>query len=220
MTGSALPSSTPPRWTLLVVLALSVLVLDQVSKFLAVKHLTTVMREVRAETLPQQVEAWVTEKNLDYTGRNLATPPKTLVPAFWSWRYAENPGAAWSIGRSLPDGVRRGVFLVIPLLATLLITLYYRRLHPSQMLLRVALGLVLGGALGNFIDRVLRGYVIDFVDWHLADPTWQQPSLHWPTFNVADVGISCGVALIVLDSIVVWWQQRKAPAQTAGAQAD
>ena len=66
----------------------------------------------------------------------------------------------------------------------------------------------MGGALGNLLDRVMRSYVIDFIDWHLNDPNWHT-RWHWPTFNVADTGISLGVALIALDTLKSWWAQRK-----------
>jgi signal peptidase II len=66
--------------------------------------------------------------------------------------------------------------------------------EEAQRLLRVALSLVLAGAVGNFIDRLARGYVVDFVDWHW----WNRPDLYWPTFNVADSMIVVGVGLLLL----------------------
>ena len=67
----------------------------------------------------------------------------------------------------------------------------------------------MGGAFRYLLDRLGRGYVIDFFVWHLADPDWLVRWKHWPTFNVADMGISTGVALIALDTILVWWATRK-----------
>ena len=58
---------------------------------------------------------------------------------------------------------------------------------------------MLGGAVGNALDRIIRGYVIDFIDWHWFDPHWMRPNLHWPTFNVADSGISVGLVLLFLE---------------------
>jgi signal peptidase II len=71
---------------------------------------------------------------------------------------------------------------------------YYRRLRDDQRYLQVALSLVLAGATGNFLDRLARQYVIDFVEWYW----WNRPDLSWPTFNVADSLIVVGVALLVL----------------------
>jgi signal peptidase II len=64
----------------------------------------------------------------------------------------------------------------------------------GQLLMRVALVLIIGGALGNFIDRLNIGYVIDFIDWHYG-------AKHWPTFNIADVWISVGVGLMLIDML-------------------
>ncbi len=71
---------------------------------------------------------------------------------------------------------------------------YYRRLTEEQRFLQVALALVLAGAVGNFIDRLARRYVIDFVEWYW----WNRPDLRWPTFNVADSLIVVGVAMLIL----------------------
>jgi len=78
---------------------------------------------------------------------------------------------------------------------------YYRKLRTDQRYLQIALALVLGGAVGNAIDRVLRGYVIDFIDWHWFDPLWMRPSLHWPTFNLADSGITVGLVMLFLEML-------------------
>jgi signal peptidase II len=71
---------------------------------------------------------------------------------------------------------------------------YYRKLREDQRYLQVALALVLAGAVGNFIDRVARGYVIDFIEWYW----WNRLDLRWPTFNIADSLIVVGVALLVV----------------------
>jgi len=69
------------------------------------------------------------------------------------------------------------------------------RLKSSQKLLIIALVFVLGGALGNLYDRVVFGYVIDFIDWHAF-------GYHWPSFNIADMAISIGALLLIIDSFV------------------
>lgn len=209
-------------WGLLVAIALTILVADQVSKFLAVKHLTTAVQNSHAQTLGAEVETWLTQKHL--MGQALMpTELAPVIPSFWSWRYAENPGAAWSFAAGWPENVRVPFFHLVSLLAIGLIAFYYRRLKDDQRLLRLALALVMGGALGNLVDRLIRGYVIDFVDWHLNDHFWARPGVHWPTFNVADTGISVGVALIAVDTVLVWWAARKptrpAPARAADQRA-
>jgi signal peptidase II len=68
------------------------------------------------------------------------------------------------------------------------------RKHATQTVFCLALALILGGALGNVIDRILFGAVVDFLDFHAY-------GYHWPAFNVADMGISCGAALLVWDAL-------------------
>jgi signal peptidase II len=109
-------------------------------------------------------------------------------------RYAENPGAAWGFMRDLSAGSRTLFFGAVVLAATAFILLYLRRLEAKQRLLQVALSMVLTGAWGNYLDRLVRGYVVDFIDWHW----WKRPDLYWPTFNVADSLIVVGVALLLL----------------------
>ena len=74
------------------------------------------------------------------------------------------------------------------------ILVYFRKLTREQRPAQVALSLVFAGAIGNFIDRVARGYVVDFIDWYW----WNRPDLYWPTFNIADSMIVVGVLLLVL----------------------
>lgn len=197
--------STRSRWAVLAAIALALLAADQVTKFLAVKHLTTRFAEAGATTLREEVSVFVTARHL----RGSALPSKVVVPGFWSHHYAENPGAAWSFAATWPEHVRRPFFHVVSLLAIGLIAFYFHKLAPNQRLLSLALSLVMGGALGNLLDRLMRGYVIDFIDWHLNDHAWQNARVHWPTFNVADSAITVGVMLIALDSLLSWLRERR-----------
>jgi signal peptidase II len=204
-----------PGWARLILIALTIIALDQTTKFLAVKHLTHAFENAHAVSLSQQLDTFIHARHLMFQTRTHVN----VVPWFWSNRYAENPGAAWSLLASAPESIRVPFFHVVSLVAILLIGAYYSRLRSDQKLLGVALSLVMGGALGNLTDRLIRGYVIDFIDWHINDPN-RNTRLHWPTFNVADTGISLGVALIALDTLLSWWQLRKtAPATAAAADA-
>ncbi|QDE93919.1 signal peptidase II [Myxococcus xanthus] len=185
------------RFVLLLIVA--VLAADQVTKYLAVSRLTDALdgREGLA-----RVTGFVTERNLDNRpppedGTYRVLRPYRFIEDYWHFRYVENPGAAWGIFGDLPEGARRLFFLVVSLAAMGFIFVMYRRTPMEQRLARVSLALVTGGALGNFVDRLLRGYVIDFIDWHWRN----QPGMRWPTFNVADVAISVGVSLMLLDSL-------------------
>jgi signal peptidase II len=131
-----------------------------------------------------------------YTLKHLeaySTEPHVVWAPMWRWRYAENPGMAWGFLRDLSERTRTTFFGVVVLAATVAILLYLRRLPPGQRLIQVGLSMVLTGAWGNYVDRLARGYVVDFIDWHW----WKRPDLYWPTFNVADSLIVVGVGLLL-----------------------
>jgi signal peptidase II len=195
------------KWTLLALVASFWLVCDQVTKFLAVEHLTDAFAVAGAQTLPEKISAFVTQRDLlerGLVGRKVAT-----VTGFWDHRYTQNRGAAWGFLAGSGEKFRVPFFHLVSVAAVIFIFSYYRKLRTDQRYLQFALALVLGGALGNALDRILRGYVIDFIDWHWFDPNWLRPSLHWPTFNVADAGISVGLALLLLEMLFV---KKPAPA--------
>ncbi len=186
---------------LLILVAVTVLAADQVTKYLAVSRLTNALdgREGLA-----RVTGYFTEQNLDNNpppedGVFRVLRPHRFIEDYWHFRYVENPGAAWGMFANLPDAARRLFFHVVSVVALAFIFMMYRRTAQEQGLVRLSLALITGGALGNFMDRLLRGYVIDFIDWHWRN----QPGMRWPTFNVADVAISVGVALMLLDSLKV-----------------
>lgn len=106
-------------------------------------------------------------------------------PALAKWfdiHYVTNTGAAFGLFRS------GGLFLkIVAIVVSLVILFYYRHVPDGQWLLRISLGLQLGGSLGNLTDRLRVGHVVDFLDFRV-----------WPVFNVADASIVCGVALLAL----------------------
>ncbi len=110
---------------------------------------------------------------------------------FFNLVLAHNSGAAFSF-LSDAGGWQRWMFSAIAIVASLWIVGLLRQ-HAQQKMFCLALTLVLGGALGNLIDRVAYGYVIDFLDFYWANT-------HFPAFNVADSAISVGAALLLLDS--------------------
>ena len=104
---------------------------------------------------------------------------------------AHNTGAAFSF-LSDAGGIQRWLFTIIAIAASIWIVWLLRR-HSSQKLFAFALSLILGGALGNLVDRVLYGYVVDFLSFH-----WDEH--YFPAFNVADSAITCGAFLLIFDS--------------------
>ncbi len=133
----------------------------------------------------------------------------TVIDGFFRLKYAENAGAAWGLGSTWSPGFRVTFFIVVSVAAVIFILWFFRKLEPRQRLLALAVSLVLGGAVGNLIDRIYMSKVVDFIDWYVAfdEPvnfllfTARAGEHHWPTFNIADVGISVGVALLLIDMI-------------------
>lgn len=123
----------------------------------------------------------------------------TVIPNHFDFIYTLNPGGAWSFLRGLPENLRRPFFLFVSSAAIVFIISVYRRLHPEQWAMRWGLPLALGGAIGNLVDRVRYGSVIDFIDWY---GMYKGREVHWPTFNVADIAIVAGVLLMALDTFI------------------
>jgi signal peptidase II len=114
------------------------------------------------------------------------------IAPFFNMLLVYNHGAAFSL-LSDAGGWQRGLFIAIAVVASVWIAWLLRR-HGADKLFCLALSLILGGALGNVIDRVVIGGVVDFLDFHAY-------GYHWPAFNVADIGISCGAVLLVWDAL-------------------
>ena len=124
----------------------------------------------------------------------------TTVTSFFNITRHHNAGAAFSI---LADagGWQRWFFLGIGFVAVALI-LYFLSKHAAQKLFSFALACILGGAIGNLVDRSMHGYVVDFLDFHFK---WLAPAFHqghFPTFNVADAAISLGAFCLILDELL------------------
>ena len=195
------------RWKLLIIIGLSVALIDQWTKFLAVKHLTPSM-----ETL-QSVGAQVSSFYNDIKGPctnvpSTRCPTVQVIDGFWSWRYAENKGAAWSLFARAGDAFRVPFLVGVSILAVFFIVSFVRKLEEHQKMLLYALCLICGGAIGNLIDRIYLGYVIDFIDWYVGNS-------HWPTFNIADSAISVGVGLIGLNMVLDHFKGKKPAEATA-----
>ncbi|MFZ2843599.1 signal peptidase II [Psychrobacter sp.] len=131
---------------------------------------------------------WLAETNLTFL------EPVPVIEPFLNWTLAYNYGAAFSF---LADagGWQKWFFSGLALLMSLFLIGYLIKAPRKAKLLSVGLALVLGGAIGNLIDRLLNGKVTDFIHVHYAD-VW-----HYPIFNIADIGICIGVALIVIDML-------------------
>ncbi|HEX4857565.1 MAG TPA: signal peptidase II [Usitatibacteraceae bacterium] len=132
-------------------------------------------------------------------------PGETKVLLSWfNLVLAHNSGAAFSFLANA-SGWQREFFIVVTLVISAVL-LWMLRGNAGNRLLCLALALVIGGAFGNLIDRIVLGHVVDFIQWHAA-------GYYWPAFNVADSAISVGAVLLVVDSF------RKPAAQDGAAEA-
>jgi signal peptidase II len=153
---SALPRRAPYLW-----LAASIVIVDQITKFLVDRALA--VHESR-----------------------------TVLEGAIRLTYVQNRGAAFGILSDAEIPYQAVLFSLISLLALIAIAAYAWRMPVDSRLPHTALSLVMGGAVGNLIDRARLGYVIDYVDVFWG-------SYHWPAFNVADAAITIGVALLIAD---------------------
>lgn len=135
-----------------------------------------------------------------------------VVPGFWHHIYVQNFGAAWGMFSEQHESFRRPFFMIVAILAVVVVLWIFRGLRNNQLLMASALSFIVGGAVGNFIDRVRYGYVIDFIDWFIVLGGEEK---HWPTFNIADVAISIGVGLMAIEILTA----KPAPTEPASAPA-
>jgi signal peptidase II len=149
------------------VLAAGVLVFDQLTKWLAVHFL-----------LPLTRHPAFAQQRVD------------VIPNYFALWYRENTGAAFSLFEE-----HTGLLALVSAVICVGFVLWAWRLRPAERGLRVAFGLIVGGAIGNLIDRVRLNYVIDFLHAH-----WQW-KYQWPTFNVADSAVCIGMALLFVASL-------------------
>lgn len=120
----------------------------------------------------------------------LGRPPVEIMPGF-DLQLVYNTGAAFGM---LDDagGWQNAFFIAVAAGISLFIVHQLRRLTRAELQIAVSYALILGGALGNVIDRLRQGYVVDFIHWFYRD-------YHWPNFNIADSAICIGAALLILD---------------------
>ena len=112
-----------------------------------------------------------------------------VIPKFFDIQYVRNQGGAFGLFSESHEYVRWILFLFFPIVCMLLIFALLR--DTGDKLQIIALGFIFGGAIGNYVDRVRLGYVIDFIDWYVKD-------FHWPIFNLADSFIVIGVFIMTI----------------------
>ncbi|PTT15904.1 signal peptidase II [Acidovorax sp. HMWF029] len=130
----------------------------------------------------------------------------TVITSFFNIVRAHNTGAAFSFLANA-GGWQRWLFTGIGLVATIFIV-WQLRAHPSQKLFCFSLASILGGAVGNVVDRLMHGYVVDFLDFHWDFLSGIFHGGHFPAFNLADMAISIGAACLILDELLRMRRER------------
>lgn len=171
------------KYIWLLVLSPIAFLLDQWTKYLAVFGLTSVGKLGLGWT------AYFNQHHL----LGSRTAPYVLLP-FWKFVYAENPGAAWSFLASSDASWRMPFFYLVAIVAIGMIVYFTWQTTPEMTVRRIGLSMLLGGAMGNTLDRVVHGYVIDFILWHYDH-------YEFPVFNVADSFVTVGVALLLAEPL-------------------
>ena len=138
------------------------------------------------------------DRNLTYADRI------PVIEGFFYLTHVRNPGAAFGLFADGDPQIRLTIFIGVSIVAVFIILSFFRQLAPGDRLSALALGLILGGAVGNLTDRIFRGEVVDFLHFRL----WRGYS--WPDFNLADSFIVVGVGFLVLELLASEGEDRAA----------
>lgn len=177
----------------LAIMILGSIGLDQWTKYVAEKNLMV----------------WESPKNSSYyEGKRVPISTwgkKEGTHIAFALNYVRNKGAAWGAFSNLSENIRKPFFHMVAIIATILILLFWRSIPSHHYLARFCVALVFSGALGNFIDRFRRGFVVDFLDvsWSIPLPFKETNWIYdFPKFNWADSCITLGVLLILVEIFI------------------
>jgi signal peptidase II len=129
-----------------------------------------------------------------------------VIGGFWRFDYVENQNISFSIGSSLPEKVKQPIIIGVNILALVFLTIFIIQADKTFVLFLSA-ALILAGALGNLIDRIMNGFVVDFIHWFYR-------GFDWPVFNLADAYVSVGMILLITEFVLKAQQEKKAASQT------
>jgi signal peptidase II len=178
-------SESRKKWMILIVVGVLSIVADQATKIWA-RHSLPVMGHGSSAS-----GACVVPDDIAAVPPLCGGQPVTLINGFWDWRLSMNHGSAFGLFANSP-GVARIFLSLVGIGAVIAMLFMMKKSRDDQTILHWALALVVGGAIGNLIDRMYFGVVTDFVLWHYH-------AKEWPVFNVADVVLVVGVGLMFID---------------------
>ncbi len=215
----ALPTHTEPRRGPLAIAAMVVAVVLSIAADLGTKEWA--IRNLSSEVLtPRTTEICEVSAMGHKVDHRRQRPPIVIVPDFFELRYAENCGAAFGVMRNWSPLAKRLVFFPVAIGAVIVLGLMFVRGRGGRFL-ACAVPLIIAGAIGNFVDRLRFGYVVDFIRFYgetpealrgLLGPYWE-----YPTFNVADVQIFVGVVFLLIDG---WLEGRRERAAEEAAKRE
>ncbi len=145
--------------------------------------------------LDQLSKIWVVHHFILYESRE-------IIPGFFNLTYLTNTGAAFGLFAGHPSWLRQVFFIGVAVIALSAIFFIHRKIKDISRWYTVSLALIGGGAVGNLLDRIRLGSVVDFLDFYIG-------SHHWPAFNVADSAITVGVAIILLTNVIFSGKEQK-----------
>ncbi len=117
-----------------------------------------------------------------------------IFKGFFQIFYAKNSGAIWGLFHNHSNSIIPKIITLTSTIAVLILIFFFLKVNPKHKLELLSLSFIIGGAIGNIIDRIHQGFVVDFLDFHIN-------SYHWPTFNIADSFITIGVIIL---AISIW----------------
>ena len=167
-----------PKWKVFWVVSILSLVADQVTKIWA-----------RAELPVHPTGCQIPQ---DIIARKCGGLPVSVIDGFWEWRLSMNPGSAFGLFGGLGPNVTRILLSLVGIGAVVGMVYMLKKSRADQRILHWALAFVVGGAVGNLIDRIYFSVVTDFV-------LWKYKTHEWPVFNIADVVLVVGVGLMFID---------------------
>lgn len=205
------PAAEPPPWprsrkaiALCVGSAIALIALDLGTKTWAELTLS-------AERSGERPEVCASDEDGYIRYQRARRPGLVVIEDVFELEYAENCGAAFGLLRNAPTAVRTTVFGIAATAATIVL-LYLFAIGRGGVFFAWSVPLVVSGALGNLIDRIRYGYVVDFIHWHWRD------AFDYPTFNVADIAITIGVVMLLIDGFRKQEPESAAkPAEAAGS---
>ena len=138
---------------------------------------------------------------------------KPIIDGFFNFTYVQNPGAAFGFLANAHENIRKPLFLFLPVVACVWISVLLWKTRTSNLILAWAYTLILAGAFGNLIDRFSMGYVVDFLDFYIGDQ-------HFPAFNIADSAITVAAFLLIWDFILEFKRAKKSTKDSSASQLD